>query len=60
MYQYFIKQIFGKSSNHRQNNTLEIDDFPLGEEREIFSAMKAINYVGGIINERSVAEKIWH
>lgn len=56
MYQYFIKQIFGNPAIISKT-TLEIDDFPLGEEREIFSAMKAINYVGGIINERSVAEK---
>lgn len=56
MYKYFIGQIFWNPEIIGKT-TLEIEDFPLGEEREVFSAMKAINYVGGIINERSVSNK---
>jgi len=56
MYKYFIKQVFWNPEIIGKT-TLEIDDFPPGEEREIFSAMKEINYVGGIINERSVSSK---
>lgn len=56
MYRYFIGQIFwnpeiiGKTS-------VDVDDLPLGEEREIFSAMKDINYIGEVINEMSVSKK---
>ncbi|NCB72904.1 MAG: hypothetical protein EOM45_14125, partial [Clostridia bacterium] len=56
MYKYFIGQIFWNPEIITKT-TVDIDDFPLGEEREIFSAMKAINYVGEVINELSISKK---
>jgi replicative DNA helicase len=56
MYRYFIGQIFWNPEIIAKTS-IDVDDFPLGEEREIFSAMKDINYVGEVINEMSVSKK---
>jgi len=56
MYKYFIGQILWNPEIITKT-IVDVDDFPAGEEQDIFSAMKDINYTGDVINELSVAEK---
>ena len=56
MYKWFLGMIFWNPSIIKKT-ILEVEDFPEGEERAIFQAMKKIDEKGGVINEMEVSRE---